>query len=131
MTLNIHQKITMTVIAMLVILSMYDVMFHLFLGIFHILFESAEWVLDHLIEHFFETGMRETQIIVFYVLMAVLGSSIYKLYRQLPDWRDRLKQRLLQQVSETFMQWEALSMLCKMAWWSFFITAFNCWLFLA
>ncbi len=131
MSLNIHQKITISVIAVIVVLSMYDVLFHLFLGTLHILFEGAEWALDRLIEHLFETGMRKTQIIVFYVLMALIGGSIYKLYRQLPAWRDSLKQRLIQKVYETFLQWEALSMFSKMAWWSFFLTAFNCWLFLA
>lgn len=131
MSLNIHQKISLAVITAILMLSMYDVLFHFLLWLLHILFESAEYALDMTIEHLFDIGNRETQIIVFYLLMALLSGSIYKLYRQLPSWTDKLKQRLIQQVYETFMQWEGLSMLGKIAWWSFFLTAFNCWLFLA
>lgn len=131
MSLNIHQKISLAVTTAILMFSMYDVLFHFLLWLLHILFESAEYALDVTIEHLFDIGNRETQIIVFYLLMAVLSGSIYKLYRQLPSWTGKLKQRLIQQVYETFMQWEGLSMLGKIAWWSFFLTAFNYWLFLA
>lgn len=130
MALNIHQKIIIAVVAAVFILSMYDVLFHLLLGILHILFEAAEWVLDHLIEHLFETGMRETQIIVFYILMMIISGSIYKLYRQLPRWYHKLEQKLYQKTVETLAQWRAVSIIGRIAWWSFFITAVNCWLFL-
>jgi hypothetical protein len=43
----------------------------------HILFESVESVLDHVIEGIFETDLHSTQTIVFYVLLAI---GIYILY---------------------------------------------------
>lgn len=53
----------------------------------HLLFESIEMVLDHLIEHLFETDLHSTQTIVFYILLAIfiyplywLGRFFYRLY---------------------------------------------------
>lgn len=43
----------------------------------HILFESIEMALDHVIEGVFETDLHSTQTIVFYVLLAI---GIYILY---------------------------------------------------
>jgi len=130
MTLNIHQKISLAVVTAIMMISMYDAVFHFLLWLVHILFESAEFILDHLIEGLFEIGNRETEIVVFYILLSVIGSAVYKLYRVLPRWKDTFKQRLEQQKTETLMQWQEMSVLGKMAWWSFFITTVNCWLFL-
>lgn len=44
----------------------------------HVLFESVEMVLDHVIEHLFETDLHSTQTIVFYVLLSI---GLYFLYR--------------------------------------------------
>lgn len=130
MALNIHQKIIIAAVAAIFILFMYDVLFHLLLGFLHILFEAAEWVLDHLIEHLFDTGTHETQVIVFYILITIIGGSVYRLYRQLPRWYHKLEHKLYQQTVVTLVQWRAVSIIGRMAWWSFFITAINCWLFL-
>jgi hypothetical protein len=130
MGLNIHQKITLGFVLAVFILSMYDALLHLFLATLHILFESAEFVLDHLIEGFLETGTHETQIIVFYMLISMIGGGLYQLYRQLPRWQHHLKQLLQRQHAEALAQWQALSMPWKIVWWSFFITTLNCWLFL-
>lgn len=130
MTLNIHQKISLAVVTAIVMISMYDAVFHFLLWLLHILFESAEFILDHLIEGLFEIGNRETEIVVFYILISLIGSAVYKLYHSLPRWKDKCKQRLEQQKTQTLMQWQEMSVLGKMAWWSFFITTVNCWLFL-
>lgn len=130
MTLNIHQKISLAVVTAIMMISMYDAVFHFLLWLVHILFESAEFILDHLIEGLFEIGNRETEIVVFYILLSLIGSAVYKLYCALPRWKDTFKQRLEQQKTQTLMQWQEMSVLGKMAWWSFFITTVNCWLFL-
>jgi len=130
MTLNIHQKISLAVVTAIMMISMYDAVFHFLLWLVHILFESAEFILDHLIEGLFEIGNRETEIVVFYILLSLIGSAVYKLYRALPRWTDTFKQRLERQKTQTLMQWQEMSVLGKMAWWSFFITTVNCWLFL-
>jgi hypothetical protein len=90
----------------------------------------AEYVLDNLIEHLFEIGNRETEVVVFYILIASIFYGLYRFYRFLPCWFEKLKEKLLQQLEETFSQWHQVSVIGKMLWWSFFITAFNCWLFL-
>lgn len=130
MSLNIHQKISLAFAIMILIFSMYDVLFHLLLGIAHILFETAEFVLDHLIESLFEIGNRETEIVVFYILISAISGGVYKLYCLLPRWKDQCKQRLERQKTETLMQWQGLSMLEKMAWWIFLITLIF-WFFLS
>jgi hypothetical protein len=55
----------------------------------HILFESIEMVLDHVIEGIFETDLHSTQTIVFYVLLAIgiyilylIGRLILRFYRR-------------------------------------------------
>ncbi|MGJ0485698.1 MAG: hypothetical protein ACR65R_14395 [Methylomicrobium sp.] len=58
--------------------SILDFSFHHLLEFGHILFESIESVLDHIIEGLLETDPHSTQTIVFYVLLTI-GS--YILYR--------------------------------------------------
>lgn len=58
--------------------SILDFLFHHLLEFGHILFESIESVLDHIIEGLFETDLHSTQTIVFYVLLTI---GIYILYR--------------------------------------------------
>jgi hypothetical protein len=53
-------------------------LFESLLELTHLLFEGLESMLDHLIEGLFETDVHSTQIIVFYILLAI---SIYFLYR--------------------------------------------------
>lgn len=130
MALNIHQKISLAFATAIFVFSMYDVLFHLLLGIVHVLFASTEHFLDLVVDHLFDMGSHETQIIVFYLLVSIIGGSLYKLYRLLPRWRDKFKQKLQQHKIETLAQWRGLSVLGKIAWWSFFITVINCWLFL-
>ncbi|MGJ0514831.1 MAG: hypothetical protein ACR65O_03640 [Methylomicrobium sp.] len=47
----------------------------------HILFESIEMVLDHVIEGIFETDLHSTQTIVFYVLVAIGTYILYRAWR--------------------------------------------------
>lgn len=131
MVLNIHQKIGVVFAVAALIISMYDVLFHFLLWLMHILFECVEFILDHLIESLFEIGNRETEIVVFYLLLSLIGAAAYQLYHLLPLWKDQCKEKLEQQKTETLTQWQELSVLGKMAWWSFFLTAVNCWLFLS
>jgi hypothetical protein len=130
MVLNIHQKIMTSLVTVIIIISIYDVLLHLLLGTLHILFESAEYVLDAAIDYLLETGTHETQIIVFYILIAIIGGCFYRIYHFLPRWWHTLKQKLYQHKTETLTQWYALSTISKIAWWSFLLTAGSCWLFL-
>lgn len=130
MTLNIHQKIIMSSATVFFILALYDVLLHLLLQTLHILFESAEWFLDSIIELLFETGMRETEIIVFYILLTAFFYGLYRFYRLLPQGFAKVKKMLKSQQTECLLQWKAISLWSKILWLSFFITIFNIWLFL-
>ncbi|MCX7103277.1 MAG: PilZ domain-containing protein [Methylobacter sp.] len=59
----------------------------------HLGFEFIESNLDHLIEHFFETDLHQTQVIVFYIIFCVLGVGFYRLWRKLPPFFLKLKRK--------------------------------------
>jgi hypothetical protein len=129
MTLNIHQKIVLASILVTFVVLMYEELFHLFVGLFHGLFESIEHILDISIEHLLETNTHETQVIVFYILVSVIFYGLYRFYRFLPRWYNNLKKNLHQQKIETQAQWQGLSLIQRFEWWLFFIAFISCLLF--
>jgi hypothetical protein len=51
---------------------------HLMLELAHLAFEVFESTLDHLVEHTFHTGTKDTQIIVFYTIVTMgLGAGYF------------------------------------------------------
>lgn len=54
------------------------------LHLLHVLFEYIESTLDHIVEHLFHTGLHQTQIIVFYLLLAFASAGLYWLWRIVP-----------------------------------------------
>lgn len=66
-----------------VISSILDLV-HLSYEFLHILFEMLESTLDLVVEHVFSTGLHDTQVIVFYVLMALAALAAYKLWFLVP-----------------------------------------------
>jgi hypothetical protein len=85
MNRQIYQKaflhLSMFGIAMSILLGFYDVIFHTLLEFIHTFLEVIEIGLDNIIEHTFETEMRETQIIVFYLMLIIGGTIIYLVWR--------------------------------------------------
>jgi hypothetical protein len=61
----------------------------------HLLFEIFEATLDHIVEHIFHTGVHETQIIVFYLMLSMAFSVIYYLKWAMPRFFRTLKKNLL------------------------------------
>jgi len=53
---------------------------HLILEILHIIFELLESGLDFIVEKILHTDIRETQIIVFYIMLVILSVISYYLY---------------------------------------------------
>ncbi|MFI3185679.1 MAG: PilZ domain-containing protein [Methylococcaceae bacterium] len=83
--------------AVLTVLAAPDVVFGLLLGLLHFLldhvlefahiaFEFVESTLDHLVEFLFETGVHDTQIIVFYIIVLSVLYGLYHLWRALPPF---------------------------------------------
>jgi hypothetical protein len=86
------------VVAIAVAVIMPDIIFgavlelcHLLLEAAHLLFELVEAALDHLVEHHFHTGTKETQIIVFYIIMTMGLTGFFLLWRKLKQWGHALK----------------------------------------
>jgi hypothetical protein len=127
--LNIHQKIISAFVLFNLVVFMYEELFHFIVGIFHGLFESTEHLLDISIEYLFETHTHETQVIVFYILVACILYSLYWIYRFIPRCYAGLKKGFAEQKQQTIAQWQALPLLQKLEWWGFFVSFFSCWLF--
>jgi hypothetical protein len=79
----------------LFVLAMPDTAFGLLLGlvhhilevvlhVLHLIFEYAEYNLDHVIEHAFHTDTHTTQVIVFYILITVGLIGLYFILRVVP-----------------------------------------------
>ena len=85
MNRQIYQKVflhlSMFGIAMSILLGFYDVIFHTLLDFTHTFLEVIEIGLDNLVEHTFETELRETQIIVFYLMLVIGATLIYFVWR--------------------------------------------------
>jgi hypothetical protein len=98
------------------IIAMPDVLFellvelsHLMLELAHYLFEIFESTLDHLVEHIFETEPRETQIIVFYLIVSMAIGGFYCLCRAMPRFLHKIKESLfgalLQRKTRLLQYW--------------------------
>lgn len=68
--------------------------FHFLLDLLHTLFEWSEATLDFIIEVIFDTSLKSTQIIVFYILIAAIFYGFYRLWRGFPDFYSQKKQQL-------------------------------------
>lgn len=84
----------LALLAVIVVLAMPDMVFEwlmelihliteLLVELAHLLFEGLESGLDFVIEHVLETDRYTTQIVVFYIIVAILLSSTYWLCRWL------------------------------------------------
>ena len=70
-------------------------LFNLLLELFHLLFEGAEATLDFIVEVIFDTSLHSTQVIVFYILLAVILYGLYYLWKALPAFYRQQKISLL------------------------------------
>lgn len=127
--LNIHVKIILAFLCINLFGIFYEEVFHLILGILHLLFEYAEEFLDIVVEHFLETGTHETQVIVFYILSPAVLLLTYLLYRLFPRFYSKLKKKLHRQKLKTLAQWHALPLIQRFEWWSFFVFYLGCLVF--
>jgi hypothetical protein len=64
------------------------------LHLLHVLFEYIESALDHIVEHLFHTGLHQTQVIVFYILLAFASAGLYWLWRIVPPAGRRFSKTL-------------------------------------
>lgn len=108
-----------------VLVGFYDVIFGSIWELLHLIFEVIEIALDHLIEGIFRTNLQQTQLIVFYILLAFAGVLIYALWKLLPylciglcqnvkaDWQE-LKMAVVE-------DWQGMSLMKRALWVSGFL----------
>lgn len=99
------------------VIAMPDMVFGSLLELGHILFEFIEVILDKFVEHIFHTGLHQTQIIVFYLMLTMACGGIYYLWRVLPPLCRQCKENLLAAWSwhktRAFCYWRQLSLINK------------------
>jgi len=106
-------KIIFISIALSIVLLIPDVVFGFVYQVLHGLFEVLEEVFDVLIEHLFDTGTHETQIIVFYLLVALIVYGLYRLWHLSLHWFDTFKTAWARQKSNALLYWQESSLLRK------------------
>jgi hypothetical protein len=111
-------------IAASILVGFYDVIFHFLLDMCHTIFEVIEMGLDKLIEQIFETDLRETQIIVFYIICVIGGVLIYLAWKALVQLFSGTGQVLVNEWTElkeaVIQDWQEMTMTNRI----FFISAF-------
>jgi hypothetical protein len=96
MILTTYQKIVygLGLLGIVVMLTIPDMVIELSTELLHLVFElifevadvtfeAVETMLDHLVEHLFHTGLHDTQVIVYYIIVSVLAYPLYRLARVL------------------------------------------------
>jgi hypothetical protein len=106
-----------SVIGVAIVLIMPDSVFglvvelsHLALEFTHVVFELFESALDHLVEHTLHTEPRETQIIVFYIILTLALGGLYYVCRTtqrlLKTLKDKLLTAFLHHKSRLLLFWQ-------------------------
>ncbi|WP_174626358.1 hypothetical protein [Candidatus Methylobacter favarea] len=138
MILFTHRKAALGLILAVIALAlvMIDTVFDLVLELLHMSFELIELSLDILIEYIFHTDLHDTQVIVFYLMWAIAGYPLYKLYqllRSLPhrcvECMDNLARAWRQLKKQISAYWHGLSALGKAKWSMGFMTSVTCMIF--
>ena len=102
---------------------------HLGYELGHTLFELFEETLDFIIESLFHTGLHETQIIVFYIMLAIAFAVFYKLILVVPRWYRKITRNAAESYTEQktalVTAWQQLPLVGKIKW----ITLLLAWLY--
>lgn len=95
-------------------------LFELLLEFAHLLFEAVESVLDTVIEHLFDTGLHDTQVIVYYILLAAIFYGLFRLSLRVPGIYRRAKENLLitwtVNKTRTVLYWQNIPLINKIKW---------------
>jgi hypothetical protein len=90
-----HTKLFIQLFIIGILIVFYDVMLHSLFLLVHIAFEWLEFVLDRVIEHLFDTNRQQSQVIVFYLLWFIALYGLYRVFKVLPGWYGRLKNKTI------------------------------------
>ncbi|MEQ1484298.1 hypothetical protein [Methyloglobulus sp.] len=97
-----------------ILVGFYDVIFGSIWEFIHIIFEIIELSLDRLVEDMFDTELHETQLIVFYIILAIAGTLTYLVWKVLVQVFSGVSQIFKQEWSELkdamTTDWQGMSM---------------------
>jgi hypothetical protein len=107
--------------------ELFHLIFELIFEVADVTFESVETMLDNVIEHLFHTGLHDTQIIVYYVIVSVLAYPLYRLVRVLLRYLFRIltaipikyadyKNQWLLLRQDISYYWQKLPFISKLKW---------------
>jgi hypothetical protein len=113
MMLKAHQKIIVQAALIGVLISTYDVLLHSLLVFLHIAFEWFELGLEELIEHVFHATRRQSQIVVFYLILAGIAFALYRLWRAAPRFYSYLQGRKATYIAAISRYWQEGSLVEK------------------
>lgn len=112
-------------IAISILVGFYDVIFGSLWEFIHIILEVIEQILDDLVEHTFGTGLQETQMIVFYIMLIMGGTLIYLAWKVLVNLFSVIGQNLNHEWTELRTaikyDWQGMSMTNRVIWISVFL----------
>ena len=124
--MDVLRKYSDLLVVAIVVLALvfYDVSFDLLVGLLHFLLERLhelfEWIelaIEHTVEHLFHTSRHGSQIVTFYVLVALIGFLAYRLWRVVPGLYRSGKEWGLgawaQRKTELELYWLSLTLISK------------------
>ena len=118
-----------------------DVVFGLIFGLAHILLELAHMIfefievnLDRIVEYIFDTDVHQTQVIVFYLLLAIALGGVYYLWSLVPrvyhQSKDNLLDAWLEKKAFASLHWRGLSLINKIKLVTIFTVGLYCMILL-
>lgn len=108
-----------------ILVGFYDVIFGSLWEFIHLILEFIEQILDDLVEHTFGTGLQETQMIVFYIMLVMGGVLIYLVWKVLVNLFRGVGQNLNNEWTDLrtaiTSDWQGMSMTNRVIWISVFL----------
>ena len=108
---------------------------HVLFEVADITFEAIESSLDSLIEIVFGTDLHKTQLIVFYIIVAVLLFGVYRVARKLPAvylrWQDKLLMDWILYKMQWVYFWRNTPFIKQVQWIIIALTSFSLLIFFA
>lgn len=80
----------------------FHLVFELIFEVAHVTFEAVETMLDHVVEYLFHTGLHDTQVIVYYIIVGILAYPLYRLARAIL----RILFRLINSIPTTYTSYK-------------------------
>ncbi len=110
-----------------------EFLWHFVVGVLHLAFEWIEFALDFVIELVFETGLHNTQIIVFYILGVLALIGLYFLAKRVPkmlnNFQNKLNRYRNDKKAALRLYWQQLPFLHKVQFVTLSLTALTLLLF--